>query len=152
MQSQPSETTELGNGDGTFQSPSLLGASGLGIVAADFNGDGRPDLAVGGVTVLLNVSPVPTITSVSSSRNPSRPGEEVTFTATVSHHFGGTLTGTVTFFDSSDKLGTRHLNRSGEAELSTSALCVGVHKIRAVYSGNAEFGRSASSILKQIVR
>jgi|HubBroStandDraft_6_1064221.scaffolds.fasta_scaffold00550_30 hypothetical protein len=142
----------LGNGDGTFQSPSLLGASSLGIVAADFNGDGRPDLAVGGVTVLLNVSPVPTITSVSSSRNPSRPGEEVTFTATVSHHFGGTLTGTVTFFDSSDKLGTRHLNRSGEAELSTSALCVGVHKIRAVYSGNAEFGRSASSILKQIVR
>ena len=44
--------TLLGNGDGTFQAPLRLGASGQGSVVGDFNGDGRPDLAIGGVTVL----------------------------------------------------------------------------------------------------
>jgi hypothetical protein len=39
----------LGNGDGTFQSPSNFGTGGpaLAIVAGDFNNDGRTDLAVG---------------------------------------------------------------------------------------------------------
>ena len=39
----------LGNGDGTFQSPRQLPVSPLGpvaILAGDFNGDGKPDLAV----------------------------------------------------------------------------------------------------------
>jgi hypothetical protein len=48
----------LGNGDGTFQSPLLLGSgSGSGIALGDFNRDGKPDLvAGGGVNVLLNIT------------------------------------------------------------------------------------------------
>jgi hypothetical protein len=53
----------LGNGDGTFQAPRLFG-QGLGplsLTVADFNGDGRPDLAVSNqllnnVAVLLGSS------------------------------------------------------------------------------------------------
>lgn len=39
----------LGNGDGTFQAPVVYGSGGhlpLSVVAADVNGDGRPDLIV----------------------------------------------------------------------------------------------------------
>jgi|SRR5271156_1194727 len=46
----------LGNGDGTFQPHVDYPVFGQSIVAADFNGDGKLDLAVasgGGVTVLL---------------------------------------------------------------------------------------------------
>ena len=46
----------LGNGDGTFQPPLTLGAGGPGIAVGDFNHDGKPDLAVGGVTILLNIA------------------------------------------------------------------------------------------------
>lgn len=52
----------LGNGDGTFQDPQSynLGTNaGVSEVVADFNGDGKPDLAVATssfLTVLLNIS------------------------------------------------------------------------------------------------
>ena len=49
-------TLLLGNGDGTFRGPLALGAFGPGIDMADLNMDGKPDLVVGGATVLLNNS------------------------------------------------------------------------------------------------
>jgi hypothetical protein len=36
----------FGNGDGTFQPPTLIGTNAGPLVVADFNNDGRPDLAV----------------------------------------------------------------------------------------------------------
>jgi len=53
----------VGNGDGTFQPAAsyLVGTSPDWIAAGDFNGDGKPDLAVsnsaGSVTVLTNTTP-----------------------------------------------------------------------------------------------
>lgn len=43
-------TVSLGNGDGTFETPVDYGSdlSCCGLVAGDFNGDGKPDLAVSG--------------------------------------------------------------------------------------------------------
>jgi hypothetical protein len=51
-----------GMGDGTFSSRvdyTVGGYYPTAVIAADFNQDRKPDLAVGGVTVLLNASPVP---------------------------------------------------------------------------------------------
>src|SRR5262249_52433353 len=91
----------LGNGDGSFQSPVDLGAAGKGIAFGDFNHDGKPDLAVGGISVLLNINlqKAATTTSLSSSLTPSTYGQSVTFTAAVASQRTGTPTGTVTFMD-----------------------------------------------------
>jgi hypothetical protein len=140
----------LGNGDGTFQTPIVLGAGGPGIAVGDFNHDRRPDLAVGGVTVSLNISVSPTMTTITSSSNPSAFGESVTFSATVTHKGSGTPTGTVTFSDGSTILGVSPLN-GGMAKFSTAALTVGHHYIRAAYSGDTSFAASTSPPLHQVV-
>ena len=45
----------LGNGDGTFRAPASYNPGGRAVAVADFNGDGRPDVAVAnnGIAVLL---------------------------------------------------------------------------------------------------
>ena len=88
-------------------------------------------------------------TSLTSSANPSILGASVTFTATVTGP-GGTPTGSVTFYDGASPLGSNALV-SGTATLPTSALTVGSHSISAVYSGDANYGTSASSTLSQAV-
>jgi len=143
----------LGNGDGTFQTPIALGAGGIGTAVGDLNGDGRPDLAVGGVTVLLNVSSgfvFPTTTTVASTLNPATFGSSITFTATVAAQVTGIPTGTITFSDGSTTLGTETLT-SGSASCTTSSLAVGTHSITATYSGGTGFTGSVSTVLSEVV-
>jgi hypothetical protein len=89
----------------------------------------------------------PTTTTLVSSLNPSIFGQMVTFTATVSP---STATGSVTFFDGPNSLGTVALS-GGSASLSTSTLSVGSHAITATYSGDANDSGSSSSTLTQTV-
>ena len=106
----------LGNGDGTFQNP-LNYAAGLNpwaVVAADFNGDGYPDLAVANNTtdsnplsVLLNAADwsAPQASSIAVSGFPSTTtaGAAGNFTVTVKYADGATdanYTGTVDFTSS----------------------------------------------------
>ena len=88
-----------------------------------------------------------------SSVNPSVAGQAVTFTATVSpvSPGSGTPTGTATFMDGSTTLGTAALG-GGTASFTTSALAVGTHSIKVVYSGDANFKTSTSSVLSQVVQ
>ncbi|HVI06756.1 MAG TPA: FG-GAP-like repeat-containing protein [Candidatus Binatia bacterium] len=144
----------LGNGDGTSQAPLALGATGAGIAIGDVNGDGRPDIAVGGVVVLLNISTgwtFPTTTALTSTLTPSTYGASVTFTATVGAQVTGTPTGTVTFSDGSNTLGSGTLS-AGTATYSTSTLAVGSHSITATYSGDSNFVGSVSASFSQAVQ
>lgn len=70
----------FGNGDGTFQTPPALYTTGLNpvfMVTADFNGDGKPDLATsnahGTISVLLNsgTGTFPTKTDPSAGTDPN---------------------------------------------------------------------------------
>ena len=159
----------LGNGNGTFQTAVAFSSGDLyaaSIAVADFNGDGKPDLALanacasenncatGSVGVLINTSLTPTMTTLTSSANPSSFGQPVTFTATVTAQPGfdrGIPTGTVSFYDGTTNIGNSNLNSSGVAIFTTSTLALGVHKITAVYGGDSNFLGSTSPVLKQLV-
>src|SRR5262249_39228 len=87
----------------------------------------------------------PTVTTVTSSANPSFFGQTVTFTPTVATALAGagTPTGSVHFVDSTNgvDLGTVTL-RGGSASVSTSSLAAGANTIAARYSGGNNFGGS----------
>jgi sugar lactone lactonase YvrE len=89
-----------------------------------------------------------TITTLTSSKNPSALGQNVTFIATVSVPTGGGSVapdGTVIFYDGASILGTQTLGPGGVASLSTAALTNGVHTITADYEGDASNNIQGSS-------
>jgi hypothetical protein len=151
----------LGNADGTFQSPINLAAGTntgtTGIVAGDFNRDGRFDLAVpdfvspngaatGGAGILLNQSASATV--VNATPSPSFAGQAVTLTATVSAvaPATGTPTGTITFRDNGAFLGQAQALNGGVATLTTTALAAGTNALTAVYSGDTNFSGSSGQV------
>jgi outer membrane autotransporter protein len=99
--------------------------------------------------VAISVNFVSTTISLSSSANPSAPGQSVTFTARVASG-GGTPTGTVTFGDGASAIGTGAL-AAGVATFTTASLSKGAHSITAIYAGATGFAASASSALTQTV-
>jgi photosystem II stability/assembly factor-like uncharacterized protein len=87
-----------------------------------------------------------TTATVTSARRAAY-GQTVTFTATVTSGAAGTPTGTVDFFDTTTHtdLGSAQL-ASGVADLSTTALGLGVHAITATYSSDSTFLGSSGSL------
>jgi hypothetical protein len=73
-------------------------------------------------------------------------GKEVTLTAIVAGQFGGTATGSVTFYSGTEVLKTVTLG-AAKATYSTSTLSVGAHAIKAVYAGDGNFKGSTSSVV-----
>jgi hypothetical protein len=155
-----------GNGDGTFQAPinflgDLHGQQPVALVAADFNGDGKPDLAVtnfltGDVSVLLNTTPKPgqaapvaTTTALTTDASPAVFGQVVTLTATV-NAASGTAQGTITFFDGATSLGEVSLDPNVQARLLVQ-LSVGSHSLRAVFAGLSPFTASTSATVSETV-
>ncbi len=102
-------------------------------------------------TVNQVVANIATTTVVTSSANPSGPGQAVTFTATVTAASGATPAGTVTFRDGTTVLGTGTLNAASQATLTTSALAIGTHPITATYAGAGSDLGSTSATLNQVV-
>jgi len=90
-----------------------------------------------------------TSTTVVSSLNPSNVGQSVTFTATVTPQFGGTVTGTVTFYDGATALKTLSLRTAG-AKFTTSTLASGTHTIAATYNGNTSFASSSNQLTQTV--
>jgi hypothetical protein len=94
-------------------------------------------------------------TTVTSSQNPSKLGQQVTFTAEVAApEYQGTPTGTVTFFIDGQAQNPVPLTVVGghdEAQFVTSALTAGPHTVTAAYSGDASVGSSSGSLATQNV-
>jgi hypothetical protein len=145
-------TILLGDGRGNFSLTSTT-PSGAGeapaVVAGDFNGDGRLDLAMGHGMILLNHGRQnQTATTLVSSPNPANYWQEITFTATVNSG-SESPTGLVVFRDGSVLIGTAILT-NGTASISVP-MTAGSHSITAEYQGSVEYSASMSARLKQIV-
>jgi hypothetical protein len=93
-----------------------------------------------------------TSTTLTSSLNPSVVGQTVTFSATAATtgSFISTPTGTVTFYDGANQIGSGILN-NGVATLAISTLAAGLHNITASYLGSSTMAPSTSAILVQQV-
>ena len=154
-------TTELGNFALNGNSASLTTSSlslGQHSITANYGGDSvfAPSTSavwlqqVKGSSGPGSSAAGTTSTSLTSSPNPSTPGQAVTLTATVTSNSSGAPTGSVTFEDSSNTLGSAVLS-GGQASLVISSLSAGGHSITAVYSGDANFSGSTSAVLSQTV-
>ena len=122
-------------------------------ITAKYLGNGNYNESTSGA-LSQEVQKADTTTSVTSSANPSKFGQSVTFTATVNvvAPGAGTPAGSVEFFDGATSLGTSALNGSGQASFATSTLSVAMHSITAKYLGNGNYNESTSGALSQEVQ
>jgi hypothetical protein len=159
----------LGNGDGTLQAGLAFKAAGFygqGVAIGDLNGDGRSDLVVaawcpegsiahgcsdddGVVGVLLNETIVATTMKIKSSVNPSETGQSVTFTAQITSRIGVPDGAAVSFYNSSNEIGTGVVE-NGAASISTSFATAGSYAIQAKYSGDVFHEESSATFTQKV--
>jgi hypothetical protein len=97
------------------------------------------------------VAPAATTTTLSASSTQLTTGQSVQFMATVASTSDiGSPTGSVTFSDGTNSIGTGSMN-VGVATFTTSSLANGSHSITAAYSGDTHFAASTSTALTVVV-
>jgi hypothetical protein len=122
-------TGTLSGGSASFTTSTLpVGTNAIkAVYGGDSNLPGNTSKAVSQV-----VNKATTTTALASSLNPSNFGQPVTFTASVTPQFSGTVKGTVTFYDDTTALKTVSLS-GGVATFTAAALARGSHTITATY-------------------
>jgi Bacterial Ig-like domain (group 3)/Beta-propeller repeat len=139
-------TATLSGGSASFTTSTR--PAGTHPIKAVYGGDAS---FIGSTSKVLNqvVNKASTTTTLASSRNPSNFGQSVTFTASVTPQFSGTVKGTVTFYDGATALKTMALS-GGVAKFTTSTLTSGAHSIMATYNGSASFDGSSASLTQTV--
>lgn len=120
---------------------------GMHSITATFGGDTQN---IGSTSnVLMQQVLAATTTTLTSSKNSSTFGQNVTFTSTVT---GQSPTGTVTFKEGATEICTAVALSGTSAACTTSSLSIGSHSILATYSGDTENAGSNSNTLIQQVK
>jgi len=138
----------LVNGTAIFTTTSPMNV-GPNLITASYSGDSNFQTATS-APVAAYVLRANSSVSVSPQQNPSYFNQPIYFIATVQPAYGGSATGTVTFFDGSATLGTGPLSNN-MAVLSLSSLTVGTHSITASFGGDNNVNGSGSAVLTQTV-
>lgn len=122
---------------------SVAGTGGTHLVDANYPGDTNYIGSTSGTTP-LTPAPLATTLQLTALPNPGVYGKSVTLTATLSpasaqgHSNDGE---SVTFYNGNTALGTGTLS-GGVATFTAGSLSVGVHNLKAVYSGDTFFAKS----------
>jgi hypothetical protein len=135
-------TVALSNGQALYAA--TFATAGPQALLAVYSGD--TNYAASSSTVLRETVGAPM--TLASSLNPASVNQAVTFTATVAG-FGATPTGSVTFMDGTNSLGTYSLV-NGSATMSQSALAAGNHAITASYGGDANFQPGLAALTQAV--
>jgi Bacterial Ig-like domain (group 3) len=139
-----------GSGSGTATCTTTFSTPGTYQIVASFSGTSN-FIGSQSDTLSQDVHQA-TTTTITSSRNPSSVGQQVTFTATVMPHPGG---GGVAFSDNGRSISGCDLQpidpTSGTATCTTADLTAGSHQIVASFSGSKNLDASRSPVLDQVV-
>jgi Bacterial Ig-like domain (group 3)/Beta-propeller repeat len=112
----------------------------------------QKSLKGGADAFVAKIAPAPgSVTTLTSSLNPSIYGQKVTFTATVAPSGSITPTGRVKFTWSIYNLSSATLNTNGVATLTKSNLNADLYPLTAAYGGDANNPPSTSAVLNQVV-
>jgi hypothetical protein len=102
-----------------------------------------------GTSAFLPVVTTPRL-EISTSRNPSAPGEPLTLNASVSAQ-SRKPTGTVTFRDGDRIIAAKiKLDHDGRAAFITSALSGGAHALSAEYEGDVVFAKAVATVRQDV--
>ena len=134
-------------GVATFTSATL--PVGSYSITANYAGDSN-DTGSTSAALALSVIQATTGVKLVASSPAVQVTAPVTFTATVTGN-GAVPTGSVTFMDGANTLGSVAANAGGVAAYTTSSLSVGAHTITAVYGGDANDAGSTSSGVTETV-
>jgi hypothetical protein len=151
-------TSVLGNatldtsGMATFTTNALT--AGSHTITATYGGDAN--FSEGSSSQMQAVRKIPTEISLTSSMNPASPTSRLSLkatlvTGTVQAASGVTPTGTISFSDGTQQLGTSRIDATGQANLPVANLTTGNHTLLASYSGDINFEHSLSPPLLEII-
>jgi hypothetical protein len=118
-------------------------------ITAAYSGDSNFTGSSSGVVSQV-VTKASTTTAVASSVNPAFVAQTITYTATVTSQYVGTVSGSVIFKSGATSLGSETLV-NGQASLNASFSTSGNRSITATYVGDANNTGSTSPVLTQVV-
>jgi hypothetical protein len=132
-------------GEATFSQSKLNAADDplAAVYVGDLNHSGSTSLVLDQIVQEATAS-----ARITSSQNPSAPGQAVTFTAKISSPTV-TPTGQVTFTAGSTVLGTVQL-AGGSAKITTSAMSVGTTQVVITYGGNSNITSSTAAVAQTV--
>jgi hypothetical protein len=123
---------------------------GIHSITAAYSGDGNNVSSMSAVLKEEVGGPFASKTVLTTSGSPSKVGQPVTFTATVTPIYGAIPDGElVTFYDGSKVLGASD-TASGVATFTTSSLTAKKHTIKATYPGDGVFKASKGTVTQVV--
>jgi uncharacterized protein (TIGR03437 family) len=152
----PTGTVQFLNGTAVFGTAALTGPTATisappGSYTAVYSGDGNFSPSTSNVASIF--PPAASSVTLSSSANPSKIGQSVTFTAAIVTSGGpptaGAPGGTVQFLDGVRLLGSSAVF-GGQASFTTSALTAGSHNIVAQYGGDSNWPSAQGSYAQDV--
>jgi hypothetical protein len=136
----------ISGGKASFSTSSL--GAGTKSITVTYNGDSKYATSTS-ASLSQGIIKATSTTNISSSVNPSTPGQSVTFTISVAPQFTGIPIGTVKLTMGSTVLTTVTL-ASGTATYSSMTLPSGANVIKATYNGSGNFNGSSGSITQTV--